>query len=395
MRFEQSERLRLLPPYLFAEIEEKVAKKKARGETVYDLSIGDPDLPTPPEILEVMCSESAKQHNQGYSSSRGEPFLRDAVAEWYERRFNVELDANKEVCALIGSKEGIANLARAFVNPGDVILVPDPGYPVYANGATILTGGRPRFFELREENEFLPEIGSIDPSGAKLMYLNYPNNPTGAMADFEHLKRLVDFAMDNDILLCYDNAYSEIVFHKEGARSILEVQDAMECCIEVNSCSKTFNMTGSRMAFAAGSADVVSAVAKVKSQIDSGPVPFIQRAAAFALSQYSGRSPPVIVRNNIEIYCKRMKVLVGGLNDIGISCRPSPATFYLWVRVGGSSMDFAMRLLEIGVVVTPGIGFGNAGEGYVRFALTKDADTITKVIETLREADLGSVQNRE
>jgi len=388
MSFEPAERLRLLPPYLFAQLENRVAEMKAKGETVYDLSIGDPDLPTPPEIVEVMHSASILQDNQGYSSSRGERYFREAVAEWYQRRFGVSLDESTEICALIGSKEGIANVARAFVNPGDKVIVPDPSYPVYANGAAILSGGEPLFLPLLEENDFLPDLESIDPSGAKLMYLNYPNNPTGAIADFDFLKTAVDFAKGNDMILCYDNAYSELVFGPEGARSILEVPGAMECCIEFNSCSKTFNMTGSRIGFAAGAEEIISGLAKVKSQIDSGPVPYIQRAGVFALSLYRDRSPPPTVRRNNEVYLRRMSLLVEGLNDIGISCRPSPATFYLWVRVGGSSIEFANRLLEIGIVVTPGIGFGMHGEGYVRFALTKDEETIAQVTKKFKSAHL-------
>ncbi|HDP97178.1 MAG TPA: aminotransferase class I/II-fold pyridoxal phosphate-dependent enzyme [Euryarchaeota archaeon] len=390
MNIELSERLKQLPPYLFAELENRVAEIRARNVEVLDLSIGDPDLPTPSEILRVMEESSKDQANQGYSSSNGEPYFREAVAEWYLKRFGVRLDPAREACALIGSKEGVANIARAFVNPGDRVMVPDPSYPVYANGGAILTGGRPVKLPLLRENGFLPDLDSIEAEGAKMMYLNYPNNPTGAVADDDFLRRLIEFSLDNNVIVCYDNAYSEMVFGPECARSILEFPGAMDCCIEFNSCSKTFNMTGSRIGFAVGSDRLISGLAKVKSQIDSGPAPFIQRAAVFALSQYKDRHPPEMVSRNIEIYRKRMDVLVKGLNEIGIPCEPSPATFYLWVGVTGKSLDIAMRLLEAGVVITPGIGFGELGEGYIRFSLTKEESIIREVISKIGAAGISA-----
>jgi len=388
MRIEQSERLKRIPPYLFAGIEGKVSQMRARGAEIFDLSIGDPDLPTPPEIVKVLQSAMAEKENQGYSSSKGEMFFREAVANWYSKRFGVKVDASNEVCALIGSKEGLANISNALVNPGEKVIVPDPGYPVYANGATFLSGGRTVKIPLLEENGFLPEIDKIDPSGVKLMYLNYPNNPTGAVADKGFLKEAVDFARDRNIVICYDNAYSEMSFGKEAAPSILEIPGALGCCVEFNSCSKTFNMTGTRVGFAVGAADAVTALAKVKSQMDSGLPPYVQRAGAYALSLYKGKEPPAVVRKNIDVFAKRMRLLSEGLCRIGISCGCSPATFYLWVKVGGSSIAFANRLLEKGIVVTPGIGFGDCGEGYIRFALTKDEPTIEKVIARLDEMGL-------
>jgi LL-diaminopimelate aminotransferase len=387
MRIEASERLKKIPPYLFADIENKVAKMKAKGEQIFDLSIGDPDLPTPPEIVKAMQAAMADQANQGYSSSRGEHFFREAVARWYSLRFGVKADPAKEVCALIGSKEGIANVANALVNPGETILVPDPGYPVYANGSTFLSGGRGQTIPLHEANGFLPEIGKIDPRGAKMMYLNYPNNPTGAVASVDFLKEAVDFAKDNGILICYDNAYSEMSFG-EPAHSILEVPGALDCCIEFNSCSKTFSMTGSRVGFAVGAADAIHALAKLKSQVDSGLPIYAQRAGAYALSLYAGKDPPAAVKKNLQVFANRMKLLSDGLCEIGISCKQSPATFYLWVKVGGSSVDFANKLLDNGIVVTPGIGFGANGEGYIRFALTKDAAAIRAVVEKMKAMKL-------
>lgn len=384
MRIVRSDNLNKLHPYLFAELEKKVAEMKARGETVYDLSIGDPDLPTPSQIVKVMNAAAMKRENQRYSSSIGELFFREAVADWYRKRFGVKLDPAKEVCSLIGSKEGLASIARAFVNIGDSVLVPNPGYPVYANGATILSGGDPVAMPLLEENDFLPQLSQINPFNVKLMYLNYPNNPTGAIASKKFLKDAVDYASEHGIIICYDNAYSELCF-KGAAPSILEIPGAKDCSVEFNSCSKAFNMTGSRIGFVVGNESVIAALAKVKAQVDSGVPIYIQKAAAFALSLYKGRTPPAVVKKNIEIYRKRMKMLTEGLNDIGWECKPSPATFYLWARVKGSSLDHAARMLKKGIVVTPGIGFGEHGEGYVRFALTKNENLLQKVIEKLKK----------
>lgn len=385
MRIIYSDNLNKIPPYLFAELERMVEERKSRGEAVYDLSIGDPDLPTPPEIVSVLQEAAMDKRYQGYPSSRGEPFFRQAVADWYSRRFSVKIDPDREVCALIGSKEGLANVARALINIGDTVLVPDPGYPVYSKGAAILSYGDPVYVPLLEENGYLPNLDDINPFGVKMIYLNYPNNPTGAVAPKDFLRDAVSFARDHNIIICYDNAYSEIVLNGESANSILEIPGAMDCCIEFNSCSKTFNMTGSRIGFAVGSEHIISALVKVKSQIDSGAPAFLQKAAAYALSLYHGREPPAIVRNNIETYRKRMKILVEGLRDCGIDCMPSPATFYLWVDIGGDSMAYATELLRKGIVVTPGIGFGQRGEGKIRFALTKDEETIAKAISRLKD----------
>lgn len=384
MRILYSDNLNKIPPYLFAELERKVQEMKSKGKPVYDLSIGDPDLPTPPQIVRVLQKAAMDKRYQGYPSSRGEPFFRQAVADWYRKRFAVKVDPDKEVCALIGSKEGLANVARAFINIGDTILVPDPGYPVYQNGAAILSYGDPACMPLLADNGYLPDLDDINPFGVKLMYLNYPNNPTGAVAPKKFLRDAVSFARDHNIIICYDNAYSEITLDGEQASSILEIPGAMDCCVEFNSCSKTFNMTGSRIGFAVGSERIISALAKVKSQIDSGAPQFVQAAAAYALSLYKGREPPAIVRKNTRIYKERMDMLVEGLAECGIECRPSPATFYLWVRIGGDSMAYATELLKKNVVVTPGVGFGQRGEGHIRFALTKNEEILAKAIERLK-----------
>ncbi|HDN62366.1 MAG TPA: aminotransferase class I/II-fold pyridoxal phosphate-dependent enzyme, partial [Candidatus Bathyarchaeota archaeon] len=279
MKVEFSKRLKSLPPYLFAQLEQIIEKKRREGADLISLSIGDPDLPPPPFILEALREEAGNPKNHNYSSSRGEYEFREAVAEWYKKRFGVDLDPEREVAALIGSKEGISNIARAFVDPGDRVLVPDPAYPVYANGATLLSDGVPVTLPLLEELGFKPDLDGVDAKDVKLMYLNYPNNPTGASVTGSELKEFVDFAVDNDVILCYDNAYSEITFGGYKAPSILQVDGAMEVAVEFHSCSKTFNMTGDRIGFAVGNEKLIDGLVKVKSQVDSGPPKYVQKAA--------------------------------------------------------------------------------------------------------------------
>ena len=257
MTFEYAERIKRLPPYLFAEIEKIIKEKKAQGIDLISLSIGDPDLPPPKFVIEALKEEVANPKNHNYSFSQGEPDFREAVAGWYKKRFNVDLQQD-QVVALLGSKEGIANIARAFINPGDRVLVPDPAYPVYANGSTILCDGTAVPLPLLEENGFKPDFEAVNAKNAKMMFLNYPNNPTAATVDKEFLKEAVDFAKDNNIILCYDNAYSEITYDGYRAPSILEVDGAMDVAIEFHSLSKTFNMTGDRIGFAVGNKQLVS-----------------------------------------------------------------------------------------------------------------------------------------
>ncbi len=276
----------------------------------------------------------------------------------------------------MGSKEGIANVGRAFVNPGDRVLVPDPGYPVYANATTILNDGVPISTPLLAEHDFKPNFDNIDTTGVKMMLLNYPNNPTAATADEAFLKEAVDFATDKDIILCYDNAYSEICFDGYKAPSILEIDGGMDVAVEFHSCSKTFNMTGDRIAFAVGNKQLIAGLTKVKSQVDSGPPVYIQKVAAAALGSYVSDEQPRFLTDLNETYRERRDVLVKTLCEFGYKCAKPKATFYVWVDCKGDSVVFATKLLDAGVAVTPGIGFGGYGEGYVRMALTQPVERI-------------------
>jgi LL-diaminopimelate aminotransferase len=382
MGFELSNRLKQLPPYLFAELDEMKRRKLEEGVRVIDFGVGDPDLPTPKHIVEAMKKAVEKEENQKYPSYEGMLEFRRAVAEFYARRKGVELDAEKEVIALIGSKEGIAHLPLAFVNDGDYVLVPDPGYPVYAS-STLLAGGKPYEVPLKAENGFLPDLSSI-PSDvarkARIMFLNYPNNPTTAVAEKEFIKEAVDFCTDYNIILAHDAAYSEIAF---GYRplSFLEVDGAFEVTIEFNSLSKTYNMTGWRIGFAVGNPEILAGLLKVKTNVDSGVFQAVQEAGIAALRG----SDDVIDKTN-SIYRIRRDILVKGLKNLGLDVDYPKATFYVWCRVpdGYDSMSFARKLLDdAGVLVTPGVGFGQHGEGFVRFALTRDIEVIEEALKRM------------
>jgi len=385
MTFEYADRIKRLPPYLFAEIERIIKEKKAQGIDLISLSIGDPDLPPPPFVIEALKEEVANLKNHNYSFSQGEPDFREAVADWYRKRFNIELQQD-QVIALLGSKEGIANIARAFINPGDRVLVPDPAYPVYANGSTILNDGTAVPMPLLEENGFKPDFDAVNTNNAKMMFLNYPNNPTAAVADNMFLKQAVDFAKDNNIILCYDDAYSEITYDDYRAPSILEVDGAMDVAIEFHSLSKTFNMTGDRIGFAVGNKQLVSGLTKVKSQIDSGPPVYTQKVAVKALAAYANNEPPEFLKKNNQILSERRDLLVETLCKIGYKCEKPKATFYVWVNCKGDSMRFATKLLDAGVAVTPGIGFGNYGEGYARITFTQPKERIIEACNRIASA---------
>ena len=382
MDIEFADRVKRLPPYLFAEIEKLIKEKKAQGVDLISLSIGDPDLPPPQFVIDALKEEAANPKNHNYSFSQGEPDFRQAVAEWYKKRFHVDLTQD-QVVALLGSKEGIANVARAFVNPGDKVLVPDPAYPVYANGSTILCDGLPEAMPLLEKNGFKPDFDAVKAKKAKMMFLNYPNNPTAATVDKQFLKEAVDFAADNNIILCYDNAYSEISYDGYRAPSILEIDGAMDVAIEFHSLSKTFNMTGDRIAFAVGNKHLVSGLIKVKSQIDSGPPVYIQKVAAKALATYKSVEPPEFLKKTIQIYWERRDLLVETLCDIGFECEKPKATFYVWVNCKGSSVEFAAKLINVGVAVTPGVGFGKFGEGYARITFTQPKERISEACQRI------------
>jgi len=383
--FEYAKRIRRLPPYLFAEIEKIIREKKAQGIDLISLSVGDPDLPPPQFIIETLKQEAANPKNHNYSFSQGEPDFREAVAAWYKKRFNVDL-AQDQVVALLGSKEGIANIARAFINPSDSVLVPDPAYPVYANGSTILCDGTVVLMPLLEENGFQPDFEAVDADRVKMLFLNYPNNPTAAMADRKLLKQAVDFAEDNNVILCYDNAYSEITYDGYRAPSILEVEGAIDVAVEFHSLSKTFNMTGDRIGFAVGNQQLISGLAKVKSQIDSGPPVYIQKVAIKALSAYTGKEAPEFLKKNNQILQKRRDLLVEALCKIGYKCDKPKATFYVWVNCKGDSIQFAAKVLDAGVVLTPGVGFGKFGEGYARIAFTQPKERIVEACKRIAEA---------
>lgn len=380
---DRARRLNSLPPYLFSEIEKLVIEKRKRGVDVISFGIGDPDLPPPSFVLDILSEEASNPKNHNYSLSQGELEFREAVAEWYKTRYDADVDPRKEVIGLIGSKEGIANLARAYINPGDEVLVPDPAYPVYANGATLLCDGKPVVMPLLEENEFKPRLDQVSGEEPKIMFLNYPNNPTAATVEKAFLEEIVNFARRKRVIVCYDNAYSEISFDNFRQPSLMEVDGSKDVGVEIHSCSKTFSMPGDRIAFAVGNEQVIADLTKVKSQIDSGPSLYVQKAAARALRSYIDSAPPDYVKKNVAIYQERRDLLVGKLRSLGVRCEKPRASLYVWAHCGKDSMEFTKKLLDEGVVVTPGTGFGRYGEGYVRFALTISTDRIAEACERM------------
>ncbi len=365
-----SKRLSCLPPYLFVEINRKIAQKRASGEEVISFAIGDPDMPTPSHVLDSLCQEAYEAENHRYPESVGLPALREAISAWYKDRFCVELNSETEVVPLIGSKEGIGHIAFCLIDDGDIALVPDPAYPVYSIGTT-LAGGEPFYMPLLDKNGFLPDFDSIPDDilkKAKVMWLNYPNNPTGATADLDFFTRAVDFARQHDIFICHDNPYSEIYFSKSRPPSILQVKNAKEVAIEFHSLSKTYNMTGWRIGMAVGNPDLVNALGVLKSNLDSGIPQAIQKAAITALA-----SPADVVQANVEVYRKRRDLICEVLADIGLQITPPQGGLYIWAKVphGYSSLEFANSLLDqCSIAVTPGTGYGKYGEGFVRFSLT-------------------------
>lgn len=383
-----SERLEKIPPYLFAEIDRKIAEAKAKGFDIISLGIGDPDTPTLAPVVEEMHKAIDNPKNHDYPPYNGTAKFRNAACEWMKNRFGVELDAEKEILANIGSKEAIAHIFFAFVDKGDYTLVPDPGYPVYKN-ATIFAGGIPYSMPLKEENGYLPDFDKIPEDIArksKLMFLNYPNNPTGAVADLDFWKKAVVFCKKYDILLCSDMAYSEMTFDGYKAPSVLQVEGAMDVAIEFYSHSKSYNMTGWRVGFVCGNADAVKALGTIKNNIDSGTFKAIQDAAAVAFSIDNS-----LIENLNKMYQERRDVAENGLRELGWNIKPSKATFYLWLPVpkGMTSEEFVTVMLEKAhVVVPPGNGYGQYGEGYFRIALTKDANTIKECIRRMKEAGI-------
>jgi len=384
MRFELSERLEKLPPYLFAELDEMKIKKEREGVKVIDFGVGDPDIPTPKHIIEAMKKAVENPENHRYPSYEGKEEFREAVQNFYKRRKGVDVDT-ENIIALIGSKEGIAHLPLAFVNNGDYVIYTEPGYPVYFS-STVFAGGKPFELPLREENGFLPDLESIPTDvarKAKIMFLNYPNNPTTAVAEMDFIREAVDFCNDYGIILAHDAAYSEVTFDYR-AKSFLEYDAAFECVIEFGSLSKTYNMTGWRIGYALGNEEAVKGLLKVKTNIDSGVFGAIQDAAIAALN-----GDDSVIEENNKIYKERRDVFVEGLNRLGFDVEKPKATFYLWVKVNMPSIEFAKRLLdEAGILVTPGVGFGKSGEGFVRIALTKDVSVIKEALRRLEGVEI-------
>lgn len=385
IKIEKSERLKKLPPYLFVEIDK--AKKRARdeGRDIIDLGIGDPDIPTPRFIIDALAKAARDPKNHRYPLDQGLPEFRKEAASWMKKRFGVTLDPDTEIYPLIGSKEGIAHMPLAFVNPGDYVLVPDPGYPPYKSG-TWFAGGEVILMPLKAEHNFLPDLKIINHAQMhkiKMMFVNYPNNPTGAVCDKKFLKEAVDFAAKHNIILCHDAAYSEIGFDGFKAPSIFEVEGAKDVAIEFHSLSKTFNMTGWRLGFAAGNKELIAGLAKVKSNIDSGAFFAIQWAGAAALKNYDKH-----IKSALKIYEERRNILVDGLKSLGWNIERPKATFYVWTKVPAryTSATFAAALLEkCDIVAAPGNGFGENGEGYIRFALTVDKNRIKEALERIKE----------
>ncbi|MFA5367110.1 MAG: LL-diaminopimelate aminotransferase [Dehalococcoidia bacterium] len=365
-----AKRIEQLPPYLFVGISKKIAEKKAQGIDVISLGIGDPDLPTPPHIIERLCTAAREPQNHHYPDSEGLPEFRKAVATWYEKRFDVRLDPDKEVVSLIGAKDGVAHISWCLIDPGDIALVPDPGYPVYATGA-MFCGGESYYMPLREENGFLPDLEGIPNAitkKAKVLWINYPNNPTGAVAGIDFFEKVVSFAKRYDIVVCHDAPYTEIAFDGYKPVSFLQAKGAMDVGIEFHSLSKTYNMTGWRIGMAVGNAEIIDALKRTKSNIDSGIPQAIQHSAIEALS-----GSQQCVSDNMAIYQRRRDKVIEALSKIGIKAAKPLAGLYIWARVpdGYTSIEFATRWLDdIGVVVIPGVGYGPHGEGYIRISLT-------------------------
>jgi LL-diaminopimelate aminotransferase len=379
-----AKRIERLPPYLFAEIDRKVSEARARGADIISFGVGDPDLPTPPHIVDALVAAARDPATHRYPAYTGMPAFRESIAAWYERRFGVKLDPQEEVQPLVGSKEGIFHLPVAFVDPGDVALVPDPGYPVYETG-TILAHGEPVLLPLLEGNEFKPDLTSIPPNildKARVLWLNYPSNPTAACVDVDLFAEAVELCRANDILLAHDAAYTEITFDGYVAPSVIQVPGAMECAVEFHSLSKTFNMTGWRIGWVAGAPKAIEAVKRLKTNIDSGIFDAVQKAGIAALE-----GPVDFLERTVDTYRRRRDLLCDGLKSMGIVVDPPRGSIYVWVPVpeGHTSESFTTYLLdEAELVVAPGNGYGPTGEGFVRFSLTLGDDRLEEGVERLR-----------
>ena len=371
-----AKRIENLPPYLFVEISRKIAEKRARGEDVVSFAIGDPDIPTPEHIVEQLCRAARDAVNHRYPETDGLPRLRQAISTWYQRRFGLSFDPDKEVLPLIGSKDGIGHIALCFIDPGDRALVPDPGYPVYAIG-TMFAGGEPYFLPLTEDNDFLPDLDSVPveiAQKAKLLWINYPNNPTAAVADLDFFEKVVVFAKKYELAVCHDAPYTEVAFDGYRPPSFLQARGAKEVGVEFHSLSKSYNMTGWRIGMVVGNDGIVNALMRVKSNLDSGIPQAIQHAGIEALL---GEQDCIDHHN--AVYQRRRDLVVSALTKVGLKVKTPRASLYVWAKIpdGYTSLDFCSKLLdEASVVVTPGSGYGKYGEGYVRLSLTTPDDRI-------------------
>jgi LL-diaminopimelate aminotransferase len=378
-----SRRIEYLSPYLFVEINSKIAERKAKGGEVVSFAIGDPDIPTPPHIIERLCQAARDPANHRYPETGGLPELRQAIAGWYQKRFGVSLDADKEVLPLIGSKEGIAHIAFCFVDFRDVALVPDPAYPVYSI-STMLASGNPYYLPLIEENKFLPDLDAIPAyilKRAKLLWINYPHNPTGAVADLDFFNRVVEFARKHNLAVCHDGPYSEVSFDGYQPVSFMQADGAKEVGVEFHSLSKTYNMTGWRIGMVVGNETMIDALRRIKSNLDSGIPQAIQYAAIAALT-----GPQDCIQAHNAVYQRRRDLIIDVLDKIGLKSQLPKASLYIWAKVpeGYTSVEFATDLLDqVGVAVTPGVGYGRYGEGYVRLSLTVPDALVVKGLSQL------------
>ncbi|MCD4765741.1 MAG: LL-diaminopimelate aminotransferase [Methanosarcinales archaeon] len=383
-----SERINNLPPYLFAAIDKAKAKVIEKGVDVIDLGVGDPDMPTPDNVIQALYRSAQNPIRHKYPSYTGMLSFREVAAKWYKEHLGIELDPVSQVLTVIGSKEGIAHIPLAFINPGEIALIPDPAYPVYKIG-TLFADGKPCIMPLLEENDFLPDLDAIPKDVAKLaklMFLNYPNNPTSAIAPDTFFEDVIEFAKENEVIIVHDNAYSEMTFDGYKAPSFLKFDGAMDVGIELHSLSKTYNMTGWRIGFAVGNAEILDGLGKVKTNVDSGAFEAVQEAGIAAM-----QGPQQCISDMNKIYTHRRDALMVGLKELGIDVKPPKATFYIWAPVpeGHDSMGLSKILLEeAGIVATPGVGFGDYGEGYVRFSLTQSVERINEAVERMGQLEL-------
>jgi len=375
-----AERITRIPPYLFAGLEEKASLLRNRGVDLVDLGIADPDLKPPSFLKEAVIKHLADDDAHKYPTSKGDPAVREAIARWFQGRFGVSLDPASEIAVVIGGKEGLANLSRAIINPGEIVAAPDPGYPVYANGAAILNDGIARYLPLTPERGFLPDLKQAE--GSRLLFLNYPNNPTGVVAPESFYREAAEFAENHpETLVVWDAAYCELNFAGERPPSILQFSRKT---VEIHSLSKMMNVTGFRIGFAVGDPEVISALVKVKTQLDSGAPVFIQRAMAEALGRYDGANPPEEAVRSHQEYGRRKRVLELGLQNVSAvkQIYESTATFFTWMKVD-DDVDFVEKAMEAGVILTPGRGFGASGKGFVRAAVTAPLERIELAVDRL------------